>query len=166
MIWGMTTSTFTELHVALSLGGIASGVIVMIGLLRGRGLAGWTVIFLLSLLATSVTGFAFPVERLLPSHKVGVVSLVVLAVAALAFYAFRLRGAWRSMYVIAAPAALYLDVLVAVVQAFEKVPALHALAPHQTEPPFVVTQLLILALFILLTVFAVRRFREPATPSG
>jgi hypothetical protein len=166
MIWGMTTPTFTGLHVALSLVGIASGVIVMVGLLRGRSLERWTVVFLLSLLATNVTGFAFSVEHLLPSHKVGVVSLVVLAVAALAFYAFRLRGAWRSMYVIAAAAALYLDVLVAVVQAFEKVPALHALAPHQTEPPFVVTQLLILALFILLTVFAVRRFREPATPSG
>src|SRR5262244_1845105 len=164
MIWGMTTSTFTELHVALSLVGIASGLIVMIGLLRGRDLAGWTAIFLLSLLATSVTGFAFPVEHLLPSHKVGVVSVVVLAVAALALYPFRLRGVWRPVY--AAAAALYLDVLVAVVQAFEKVPALHALAPHQTEPPFVVTQLVVLALFILLTVFAVRRFRRATAPSG
>src|SRR5215468_5000707 len=158
MIWGMTTSTFTELHVALSLVGIASGLIVMIGLLRGRGLAGWTVIFLLSLLATSVTGFAFPVAHLLPSHKVGIVTLVVLAVAALARYVCHLQGVWRSVYVIAAAAALYLDVLVAVVQAFEKVPALHALAPHQTEPPFVVAQLVVLALFILLTIIAVRRF--------
>src|SRR5215831_7428400 len=166
MIWGMTTSTFTELHVALSLVGIASGLIVMVGLLRGRGLAGWTVVFLLSLLATSVTGFAFPVEHLLPSHKVGAVSLLVLAVAALARYGYRLRGAWRSVYVVAAAGAVYLDVLVAVAQAFEKVPALHALAPHQTEPPFVVAQLVILALFILLIVFAVRRFREPAAPSG
>ena len=166
MIWGMTTPTFTGLHVALSLVGIASGVIVMIGLLRGRSLEGWTVVFLLSLLATSVTGFAFPVEHLLASHKVGAMSLVVLVVAALALYAFRLRGAWRFIYVVAAAAALYLDVLVAVVQAFEKVPALHALAPQQTEPPFVVTQLVILALFILLTVFAVRRFRRATAPSG
>ena len=166
MIWGMTTPTFTWLHVALSLVGIASGVIVMIGLLRGRSLEGWTVVFLLSLLATSVTGFAFPVEHLLPSHKVGAMSLVVLVVAALALYAFRLRGAWRFIYVVAAAAALYLDVLVAVVQAFEKVPALHALAPQQTEPPFVVTQLVIFALFILLTVFAVRRFRRATAPSG
>src|SRR5215472_7604782 len=96
MIWGMTTSTFTELHVALSLVGMATGLIVMIGLLRGRGLEGWTAIFLLSLAATSVTGFAFPVEHLLPSHKVGAVSLLVLAAAALARYGYRLRGAWRS----------------------------------------------------------------------
>ena len=131
MICGMTTSTFTELHVVLSLVGIASGLIVMIGLLRGRGLAAWTVIFLLSQLATSVTGFAFPVAHLLPSHKVGIVSLVVLAVATLARYVLHLQGAWRSVYVIAAAAALYLDVLVAVVQGFEKVPTLHALAPRQ-----------------------------------
>jgi hypothetical protein len=162
MIWGMTTSTFTELHVALSLVGIASGLLVMLGLLRGRGLEGWTAICLLSLVATSVTGFAFPVEHLLPSHKVGIVSLLVLAVAALARYGYHLRGAWRSVYVIAASAALYLDVLVAVVQAFEKVPALDALAPHQTEPPFVVTQLVVLTLFIVLTVFAVKRFRRAA----
>jgi len=165
MIWGMTTPTFTGLHVALSLVGIASGIVVMTGLLRGRSLERWTVVFLLSLLATSVTGFAFPVEHLLPSHKVGVVSVVVLAVAALALYPFRLRGVWRPVYVVAAAAALYLDVLVAVVQAFEKVPALHALAPHQTEPPFVVTQLVVLALFILLTVIALRRFGRTA-PSG
>ena len=166
MIWGMKTSTFTELHVALSLVGIASGLIVMIGLLRGRGFAGWTVIFLLSLLATSVTGFVFPVERLLPSHQVGVVSLVALAVAALARYVWHLQGAWRSVYVVAAAAALYLDVLVAVVQAFEKVPALDALAPHQTEPPFVAAQLVVLAVFVVLTLRAVRRFRRAAALSS
>lgn len=166
MICGMTTSTFTELHVVLSLVGIASGLIVMIGLLRGRGLAGWTVIFLLSLLATSVTGFAFPVAHLLPSHKVGFVSLVVLAVAALARYVFHLQGTWRSVYVIAAAAALFLDVLVAVVQAFEKVPALHALAPHQIEPPFVVAQLMVFAVFVVLTICAVRRFRRAASLSS
>ena len=166
MICGMTTSTFTELHVVLSLVGIASGLIVMIGLLRGRGLAGWTVIFLLSLLATSVTGFAFPVAHLLPSHKVGIVTLVVLAVAALARYVFHLQGVWRSVYVIAAAAALYLDVLVAVVQAFEKVPALHALAPPQIEPPFVVAQLIVFAVFVVLTICAVRRFRRAAALSS
>ena len=166
MIWGMTTSTFTELHVALSLVGIASGLIVMIGLLRGRDLAGWTAIFLLGLLATSVTGFAFPVEHLLPSHKVGIVSLVVLAVAALARYVCRLRGTWRSIYVVAAAAALYLDVLVAVVQAFEKVPTLAALAPHRSEPPFVAAQLVVLAVFVVLTISAVRRFRRAAALSS
>lgn len=166
MILGMTTSTFTELHVALSLVGIASGLIVMIGLLRGRALAGWTLVFLLSLLATSVTGFAFPVGHLLPSHKVGIVSLVVLAVAALARYVCHLQGAWRSVYVVAAAAALYLDVLVAVVQAFEKIPALHALAPHQTELPFVVAQFVVLAVFVVLTICAVRRLRRAAALSS
>src|SRR5262245_39230829 len=160
MIWGMTTSTSTELHVALSLVGIASGLIVMIGLLRGRGLAGWTAIFLLRLLVTSVTGFGFPVEHLLPSHKVGIVSLGVLAVAALAHYVCHLRGAWRSIYVVAAAAALYLDVLLAVVQAFEEVPALNALAPHQSEPPFVAAQLVVLVVFVVLTIYAVQRFRR------
>src|SRR5262245_33922501 len=166
MIWGMKTSTFTELHVPLSLVGIASGLIVMIGLLRGRGLAGWTVIFLLSLLATSVTGFAFPVERLLPSHQVGMVSLVVLAVAALARSVWHLQGAWRSVYVVAAAAALYLDVLVAVAQAFAKVPARDALAQHRTEPPSVAAQRVAPAVVVVLPFRAVRRFRRAAPLSS
>jgi uncharacterized membrane protein SirB2 len=107
-----------------------------------------------------VTGFGFPFEHLLPSHKVGIISLVVLAVAVLARYAFHLAGAWRWIYVISAVVALYLNVFVAVVQAFEKVPALKALAPTQKEPPFLVAQLLVLAIFIMLGIFAVKRFRN------
>jgi hypothetical protein len=113
--------------------------------------------------ATSVTGFGFPVDHLLPSHVIGIVSLVVLAVAILARYGLRLRGAWRPVYVLCAALALYLNVFVGVVQAFLKVAALHALAPHQTEPPFLVTQLVVLALFIALAVVAAKRFRHASS---
>ncbi len=162
MIWGMTTSTFTLAHVLLSLLGIGSGVVVMFGLLTGRQLDGWTGLFLATTVATSVTGFGFPIDHLLPSHKVGVISLVVLAVAIIARYVLHLRGAWCRIYVVGAAVALYLNVFVGVVQAFEKVPALSALAPKQTEPPFVITQLVVLVLFIGLTIVAAKRFRgEP-----
>jgi len=162
MIWGMTTSTFTLAHVLLSVLGIGSGVVVMFGLLTGKQLDGWTRLFLATTVATSVTGFGFPIDHLLPSHKVGVISLVVLAVAIIARYVLHLRGAWRRIYVVCAAVALYLNVFVGVVQAFEKVPALSALAPRQTEPPFLITQLLVLVLFIGLTIVAAKRFRgEP-----
>jgi len=108
---------------------------------------------------TSVTGFGFPVDHLLPSHVVGVISLVVLAVAIVALYGLHVTSAWRRIYVVACGLALYLNVFVGVVQAFLKLPALHALAPQQTEPPFVVAQLLVLALFVVLTAVAVKRFR-------
>jgi hypothetical protein len=162
MIWGITVSTFTLVHVLLSLVGIGSGVVVMFGLLARKPLDGWTALFLATTVATSVTGFGFPVDHLLPSHKVGIISLVVLAVAILARYALHLAGAWRRIYVVCAAVALYLNVFVGVVQAFQKVPALAAMAPRQTEPPFVVTQLVVLALFIVLAIVAAKRFRgEP-----
>jgi hypothetical protein len=121
---------------------------------------GMTALFLITTLATSVTGFGFPFDHLLPSHVVGIVSLAVLAVAILARYGLLLRGAWRRIYVVCATAALYLNVFVGVAQAFLKVPALHAVAPQQTEPPFVVTQAVVLALFIVLAVLAAKRFRS------
>ncbi len=160
MILGMTTSTYTLIHVLLSLVGIGSGFVVLFGLLAGRRLNGWTALFLLTTVATSVTGFGFPFDHLLPSHKVGIISLFVLAVAILARYAFHLEGAWRWIYVVSAVIALYLNVFVGIVQSFEKVPALKAMAPTQSEPPFVVTQLVALALFIVLAIFAARRFRS------
>ena len=163
MVWGMTLATFTEVHVVLSLVAIAAGFVVMIGLLGGRDRGGWTALFLVTTVATSVTGFGFPVDHLLPSHVIGVVSLVVLAVAILARYGLHLRGAWRPVYVVGAALALYLNVFVGVVQAFLKVSALHALAPHQTEPPFLVAQLVVLALFIVLAVLAARRFRDESS---
>src|SRR5258706_7583423 len=115
--------TLTLIHVAISLIGILSGFIVVSGMLAGRRLNGWTVLFLASTVATSVTGFFFPVDHFLPSHAVGILSLVVLAVSILARYALRLAGAWRRVYVVGAGVALYLNVFVAVVPAFPKVPA-------------------------------------------
>ena len=163
MIWGMTASTFTFVHVLLSLVGIGAGFIVMSGLLTRRQFNGWTTLFLVTTVATSVTGFGFPVDHLLPSHIVGIISLLVLAAAIVALYGLHLRGAWRWIYVVCAAVALYLNVFVGVVQAFLKVSALRAMAPHQTEPPFLVTQLVVLALFIPLTIVAARRFPgEPA----
>ena len=162
MIFGMTTSTYTLVHVLLSLVGIASGLVVVFGLLTGKRLDGWTALFLATTVATSLTGFGFPFDHLLPSHKVGIISLVLLAFAILARYAFHLRGVWRRIYVTTAVAALYLNVFVGVVQAFLKVPALHALAPKQTEPPFLVTQLVVLVLFIVIGIMAAKRFHgEP-----
>ena len=162
MIWGLSESTFTTLHTVLSLIGIGSGLVVMFGFLRGKERGGWTLLFLITTVATCVTGFGFPFDRLLPAHKVGIVSLGVLAVAIVARYAYHLAGAWRRVYVICAAIALYLNVFVGVVQAFQKVPALTALAPNQTELPFVVTQLVVLALFIALTIAAAKGFRgEP-----
>lgn len=162
MVWGLTLGTFTAVHVVLSLIGIGAGLVVMIGLISGRQLGGFTALFLVTTVATCVTGFGFPVDHVLPSHVVGVVSLVVLAVAIVALYGLRLRGRWRAIYVIGAGLALYFNVFVGVVQAFLKIPALHALAPQQTEAPFVVAQLVVLAVFIVLTVVAARRFRGTA----
>jgi len=158
MIWGMSTETFTLVHVLISLAGIASGLIVVFGLVAGKRLDGWTVVFLLTTAATSIIGFGFPFEHLSPAHKLGIVSLVVLAVVVYARYARHLAGRWRRIYVIGVAIALYLNVFVGVVQAFMKVPALAALAPHRNEPPFLIAQLIVLLLFVVLTIVAARRF--------
>jgi uncharacterized membrane protein SirB2 len=166
MILGMTLSTFTIVHVLLSLVGIGSGLLVAYGLLLGKRFDGATAIFLATTALTSLTGFLFPFERLLTSHILGIISLVVLAVAIQARYARHLVGAWRSTYVVSAVLALFLNVFVLVAQIFMKVPAVHALAPTRTEPPFLVAQLLVLAVFIVLGIFAVKRFRiDPAAAS-
>jgi hypothetical protein len=136
MVLGISLSTFTLLHVIISLAGIGSGFIVLLGLLNGKRLDGWTKIFLTTTALTSVTGFLFPFEGFKPSYVVGAISLVVLAIAAWARYGGRLAGASRWIYVVTAAMALYLNCFVAVVQAFLKVPALHALAPTGSEPPF------------------------------
>jgi uncharacterized membrane protein SirB2 len=158
MILGMTLSTFTLVHVLISLAGIGSGFIVVYGLLTGKRFDAWTAIFLVTTVLTSATGFLFPVEHLLPSHLVGIISLVVLAVAILARYFLRLAGAWRWIYVVGALLALYLNCFVAVIQSFLKVATLHALAPTQKEAPFLVAQLAVLALFIVLGILAVKKF--------
>jgi hypothetical protein len=159
MILGMTNSTFTLLHVLLSLAGIGTGFVVVYGFLAGKRLAGWTAIFLTTTALTSLTGFLFPVEHLLPSHVVGMLSLIVLAVAVVARYAFHLAGPWRWIYVMCAMIALYLNSFVAVVQSFLKVSSLKALAPTQKEPPFLVAQLALMAIFVVLGILAVKKFR-------
>jgi len=165
-VFGMSLATYTLIHTLISLVGIASGVVVLFGLVVGRRLEGWTALFLATTVATSVTGFGFPFDHLLPSHIVGFISLAVLAVAIAARYAFHLRGAWRHAYVVTAVLALYLNVFVGVVQAFLKVPALRALAPKQTEPPFVVSQAVVLLLFVVLSIVAAVRFRSEGMGAG
>ena len=163
MILGMSTATYTSLHVLISLVGIGSGLVVMYGFLSGKRLDGINTIFLITTVATSLTGFGFPFDHLLPSHIVGIISLVVLAIAIPARYVFHLADAWRWIYVIGAATALYLNVFVLVVQAFEKSPALKALAPTQKEPPFLVAQLLVLVIYLGFTILAAKRFHiEPA----
>ncbi len=151
---------FTIVHVVLSLVGIGSGFIVLYGLLTRKRLERWTALFLASTVATSVTGFGFPFDHVLPSHVVGVISLLVLAVAIIAHYARHLSGAWGRVYVITAMVALYLNVFVLVVQLFQKVPTLKALAPTQSESPFVLAQLSVLALFVAVSAVAAVRFRN------
>ncbi len=158
MTWGMSTHLFLQIHVALSLIGIVTGLIVLYGLLSGRALGGWTALFLLTTILTSITGFPLPPFGLDPPRMVGILSLVLLAVAVGAYYAFHLRGGWRWVYVVTAMAALYLNCFVAVIQSFAKIPALHALAPTQSEPSFLIAQLVVLALFVVLGFLSVRKF--------
>lgn len=157
MILAMTP--FTLVHVLLSLIGIGSGLVVLYGLIRAERRQGWTEIFLLSTLATSLTGFLFPFHGFTPAIGVGIISVVLLAAAGLARYTYRLAGSWRTVYVVTAVAALYLNVFVLVVQLFQKVPALHALAPKGSEPPFAIVQGVVLALFVIAGFLATRRFR-------
>jgi hypothetical protein len=159
MILGMSLDAFTDLHVILSLIGIASGVIVVFGMLAGKELPRWTALFLATTGLTSATGFLFPVERVLPSHVVGAISLAVLAIALFALYARRLAGAWRWIFVVSAVLSLYLNVFVGVVQAFLKQPFLKPLAPTQSEPPFILAQGVVLLAFAVLGILAVRAFR-------
>jgi hypothetical protein len=168
MILGMSLATFTMVHVIISLIGIASGIIVMFGLLGSNRMPGMTAIFLLSTILTSATGFLIPpllTEKLLPSHMVGILSLVLLAIACIALYAMKLSGAWRWIYVVTAMASLYLNVFVLVIQSFLKIPALHALAPSvpPSEPPFAIIQGIVLVFFVLVIIGAVRRYRPIPT---
>jgi hypothetical protein len=159
MIPGMTG--FTLFHVDLSLVGIVSGLVMVLGLISGKNRGGWTALFLSTTVATSVTGFMFPYHGFTPAIGVGIVSLVALGVAILARYRHHLARNWRGKYVITAVIALYFNVFVLIAQLFEKVPALHALAPKGSEPPFVVTEIIVMVIFIALGIAAVKGFREP-----
>jgi hypothetical protein len=164
MILGMSLSTFVAVHVIISLIAIASGVVVMFGLLGSKSMPGLTAIFLLFTILTSATGFMIPpllTEKLLPSHMVGALSLVLLAIACIALYGMQLSGAWRWIYAVTALLSLYLNVFVLVIQGFLKVPALHALAPGEPPggPVFAVVQGIVLVFFVVVIIGAVRRFR-------
>jgi hypothetical protein len=151
---------YTIVHVAISLLAIGSGFVVLFGLIGGKPLDGMTAFFLATTVLTSLTGFGFPITGFTPGIGIGIVSLVVLALALYARYARHLSGAWRRVYVITATIALYLNFLVLIVQSFQKMPALKALAPNQNELPFVLAQLVAMAGFIVLGFLAVTRFRE------
>jgi hypothetical protein len=158
MVLGLSLSAFTQLHVAISLIAILTGCFALWGMLAGKKLVGWTDIFLLTTILTSVTGLMFPLSGITPAFVVGVISLGLLALAVAALYAFQLSGAWRTVYVATAVTSLYLNVFVLVAQGFQKLPVLHGLAPTQSEPPFAIAELIVLGAFIALGVLAYRRF--------
>lgn len=151
---------FTLIHVVISVLGIVTGLVVAGGLMAGARLDGWTAWFLITTVLTSATGFGFPFTQVLPPHVVGAVSLVVLAVCLWARYGKQMAGIWRPTYVVTAVLALYLNVFVLVVQLFVKTPPLAQLAPKQNEPPFAITQALILALFVWIGWAALRGFKQ------
>jgi hypothetical protein len=158
MMLGLSLSAFTMLHVIISLVGIVSGILVLFGLLGSRRMPGWTALFLLTTILTSLTGFGFPFTGLLPSHMVGILSLVLLAIACIALYGMKLSGAWRWIYVVTAIVSLYFNVFVLVIQSFIKVALLNPLAPTQTnEPAFVIAQLLV-ALYLNIFVLIIQGF--------
>jgi hypothetical protein len=158
MILGMSTAAFTTLHVIISLVGIGSGIVVVLGMCQGARLPGWTALFLITTVLTSATGFLFHSAAFGPPHIIGLISLAILAVAIVALYVKHLAGAARWLYILSAIAALWFNAFVGVVQAFQKIPALHALAPTQKELPFFAAQFVVLAVFVLIAARALSRF--------
>jgi hypothetical protein len=158
MILGMSTSAFTQFHVVISLIGIFTGVIAVFGVLSASRLPTWTALFLITTVATSVTGFMFPAMGFDAADVVGVISLVILAIAIVALYVYHLSAAWRWLYVVSSVIALYLNVFVGVVQSFQKVPFLHPLAPNGSEPPFIIAQVIVMVIFIVLGILAAKKF--------
>nr|AWM09915.1 hypothetical protein CIT39_28045 [Bradyrhizobium symbiodeficiens] len=167
MVLGLSLPAFTLVHVVISLIGIVAGLVVMFGLLGSKSMPGLTAIFLAFTILTSVTGFLFPFEKLLPSHIIGIISLVLLAIACFALYGMKLAGAWRPVYIVTAMISLYFNVFVLVIQSFLKVPALAALAPAVAPAPpsgpvFAAVQGVVLVFFVVLTIGAWRRFKPMA----
>ena len=161
MVFGMSLSAFTTLHVIISLIGIVAGIIVMFGMLGSNPMPGLTAIFLLLTILTSVTGFLFPFNGVTPGLVIGALSLVLLAIACIALYGMKLSGGWRWIYVVTALISLYFNVFVLVIQSFLKIPALTAVAPGNppSGPVFAVVQGIVLVFFVLMIIGAVRRFR-------
>ena len=159
-------AALTFAHVVISLIAIGSGCVVIFGFFRDNPVDRWTALFLTTTVLTSVTGFLFPVHKFMPSHALGILSLLLLAPAILGRYRFRLNRAWRPIFVVTAVGAQYFNVFVLVVQFFEKVPALKAAAPTQSEPPFVITQLVVLVLFVLAGTLSVKKFHDKLLPAA
>src|SRR3954454_987402 len=164
MILGMSLSTFVLVHTIISIVAIVAGFIVMFGMLKSTRPGGLTALFLLLTILTSATGFLIAplvTDKLLPSHIIGALSLVLLAIACLALYGQKLSGSWRWVFVVTALLAQYLNVFVLVIQSFLKIPPLHALAPGvpPSEPPFAIVQGVVLVCFVICIVGAIRRFR-------
>ena len=158
----MILQIYTIIHTLISLIAIFTGIVVVFGMLAGAQLNGWTKWFLITAVATTVTGFFFPFHGFTPAIGLGIISLPFLALTIYARYPKQLAGAWRWIYAIGAVICLYFNLFVLVVQLFEKVPAVHAMAPTQTEPPFKLTQVTVLLLSVLLSIVAAIRFRpEP-----
>jgi hypothetical protein len=163
MIFSITT--FTLIHVLLSLVGIVAGLVVAGGLGAGRRPARWALVFLVTTIAANITGFGFPFTTLLPSHYVAIISLVVLAAVVVAHYGKHFAGRWRATYAIGVVLATYFNVFVLVNQLFRRIPALIVAAPTQSEPPFALTQLIVVALFVWMGVAAVQGFRPAPADS-
>jgi hypothetical protein len=155
----MDSPALVFIHTAISLIAIAAGFFVLRGLFTSNRMPAMTLLFIVMTFLTDATGYLFPRDHVLPSHIVGVISLVILAITAYALYSAKLRGIWRAIYAAGAVISLYFNVFVLVAQGFLKVPALHELAPTGAEPPFAIAQGIVLVLFIALGVFAVKRFR-------
>jgi hypothetical protein len=161
----MILHIYTIIHTLISFVAIFTGLIVLFGMLAGERLDGWTKWFLITAVATTVTGFFFPFHSLTPAFKLGIISSIVLVITIIARYPKHLTGAAAPIYAIAADKS-HFNLFVAVVQSFEKIPALHAMAPTKTEPPFKLTQLVVLALFIVLGIVAAIRFRPALHPQA
>ena len=159
MILGLSLAGFTVLHLVISMIAIGLGLIVAGGLLASNRLPGWTAWFLILTIVTSATGFLFPFTQILPSHIVAIISLILLAIAVYALYGKGLTGIWRSVYVVTAMLALWFNVFVLIVQSFQKVALLNAYAPTGTEPPFAITQGIVLLFFVFTIILGIRRFR-------
>ena len=166
MILGMSVARFTQLHVAISLIGILAGFVVIFGMMAAKRLPGMTALFLIATILTSVTGFLFPYHGVTPGIVIGILSLVVLLLALIAYYGGHLAGGWRGTWVVTATVAQFFNFFVLVVQSFEKVPALHALAPTGKETPLKVAQMLTLILFLILGIAAYRKFRPAVVGQG
>ena len=161
MTLGMSLATFTMVHVIISLIAIVAGLVVMFGMLGSRPPGGLTAIFLLFTILTSATGFLFPFTQLLPSHMIGILSLLLLTIACIALYVMKLSGSWRWIYLLTALLSLYFNVFVLVIQSFLKIPALTALAPGNppSGPIFAVAQGVVLVFFVIMIIGVWRRFR-------